>query len=123
MLFKIGCKAQSSTMAVVMIILVVVVSSVWLYYWVSTSRTPMLREKDLQIMAHSLNSTTMRVTNKGNENSTQLNYMSTSHGPCNFPGAPVVLEPGVPLTCSFDSSVSGTVTVYAPGISPYSTDF
>ncbi|MCD6414111.1 MAG: hypothetical protein J7L23_00590 [Candidatus Diapherotrites archaeon] len=110
-------KAISEIVSFVVIITIVLASAVSIYYWIEGRKTPHLDEEELEISAYAINSTAIRVMNRGTENSTELTAMNTSVGPCTFSSS-TILQPGVPVRCSLSSPVpDGTsVVVYGPGI-------
>ncbi len=109
-------RGVSPSVAFVLIIVISVISSTGLYYWLAGASMPNdLTPTNTDVQIHKVNSTTLRVTNLGVTNSTSLDGLETSAGQCAFASS-TVLAPGVSYSCSFSSAPSGQIQVWANGV-------
>ena len=110
-------KGVSSTVAYVIIIAIGLTSAALIYYSVTSTRTPFIKEHKIKIQAYALNSTAIKVLNDDTTNSSSFEYLRTSHGNCVF-SSPTILEPGIAEVCVLPSPVAnGTVvTIYGEEI-------
>lgn len=117
-------KGVSQIISFVMVIVVVIASSVALYYWIGGRKTPRIQEEYLKISAYAVNSTAIKVINQDTEDSEELTSLSTSVGPCSFSSS-TVLKPGIPVICFLSNPVPNgtTIKVYGPKIQPVQVDF
>lgn len=117
-------RGVSAAVAFTLVLVIVMSSSVALFFWIGGQNGPELNEEFLRVDAYSINSTAIHLINMGAENSSSLTAMKTSMGDCSFSG-PTILQPGIEETCILASPVSAgiTVTVYADGIKQVKVKF
>ena len=111
-------KGSNETVSFVIIIAVIASSAVFLFLWIGAAvNEEPVTTVEIRIQAYAMNSTTMKVINIISVNSSYISKLTTSEGDCSF-SETMILRPGVPEICTFSSSVSGSISVYADTIKP-----
>ncbi len=116
-------KGVSPAIAFVMLMLIGIISTMGLYYWLAGSVEETEQTILLNLQCYAVNSTLVSVTNVGGENSSAVAFLNYSGGSCDFSPA-IVLSPGIAQECTLSSPASGVVTFYGTGFNPScSVDF
>jgi len=109
-------KGISAAISFTMIIVVVATISVSIFYWsAGTLNQPAIETRPVPIQAYAYDSDTIKVINIGASNSSEIVFLGTSAGNCNF-GVVVILEPGISESCDLPAAASGPVTIYGKAI-------
>lgn len=109
-------RGVSPVVSYVLLIAITIVGAAALYYWVAGAGTaPALTPSKTDIQVWAYDNSTLRVTNIGVTNTSELPGMNTTAGNCEFASA-TALMPGVTYSCTLADAASGDVQVWAEGV-------